>query len=94
MSFEKAFKANQDEKIQEAIEQEVAAKEDVKMARKAIKTKEKEKEEMFKQKEIEILGTKRDLKAAIARRKASTQTKLALQGIDPLPKVGNLYPKC
>ena len=46
-----------------------------------------------KQKKVEILGTKWDLKAAIARRKASTQTKLALEGIDPVPKVGNLMLK-
>ena len=88
MSFEKAFKEDHDEKIQEAIEKEVAAKEDVKDANKAIKTGNKERKELFKQKEEEKAAENRNLKAAISRRKAATQTLLALQGKDPVPKVG------
>ena len=51
---------------------------------------------MWKQKEEEKAAENRNLKAAISRRKAATQTLLALKGIDPVPKdpkVGNLYLK-
>ena len=85
MSFETAFKADQDEKIREAEANEEAAKIDVKEARNAIKTGNKERKELLQQKAAE----NRTLKAAISRRKAATQTRLALQGLDPEPKVKN-----
>ena len=83
---------DQDGEVQAAIEQEKTAIEDVKNAYKAKKTGEKERKKLWKQKE-EKASQNRNLKAAISRRKAATQTLLALQGKDPVPKVGNLYLK-
>ena len=82
------FKDPEDQDVQAAIEQEKTAIEDVKNAYKAKKTGEKERKKLFKQKEEEKAAENRNLKAAIARRKAATQTLLALQGQDPVPKVG------
>ena len=44
---------------------------------------------MAKQEEDEKAAQNRNLKAAISRRKAASQTLLALQGLDPEPKVRN-----
>ena len=80
---------NQEDKVQEAIEQEEACKEDVKNANMAKKTGEKERKKLWKQKEEEKKAENRNLKAAISRRKAATQTRMALEGKDPEPpKVG------
>ena len=84
---------DQDGEIQAAIKLEDAAKEDVKKAYKAKKTGEKDRKNLWKQKEEEKAAESRNLKAAISRRKAATQTLLALKGIDPVPKVGNSYLK-
>ena len=65
----------------------------VKNAYKAKKTGEKERKKLWKEKEEEKAAENRNLKAAISRRNAATQTLLALQGKDPVPKVGNLYLK-
>ena len=88
-----SFKDNE-AAIQEAEENEEAAIIAVKEARKKKDKKEKErkKEEQVRkkaleQKDEEVKGANRDLKAAIARRKAANQTKLAAQGLDPEPKV-------
>ena len=83
------FKDPEDEDVQAAIQQEKTAIEDVKNAYKAKKNGEKERKKLWKQKEEEKAAQNRNLKAAISRRKAATQTLLALQGIDPVPKVGN-----
>jgi hypothetical protein len=83
----------EDGKVQAAIEQENAAKEDVKNARKAIKTGNRERKELLKQQKEQEAAENRNLKAAMSRKKAATQTKLALQGIDPVPKVGNFIQK-
>ena len=79
----------ENQEVQAAIEQEKAAKEDVKNAYKAIKTGDKERKKLWKEKEEEKGTENRNLKAAISRRKAATQTRLALQGLDPEPKVRN-----
>ena len=84
------FKDPEDEDVQAAIQQEKTAIEDVKNAYKAKKAGEKERKKLWKQKEEEKAAQNRNLKAAISRRKAATQTLLALQGKDPVPKVGNL----
>ena len=82
-----SFKDN--EAIQEAEENEKAAQIDVKEAYKMIRVKEKERKIALEEKDEEVNGAHRNLKAAKARRKAATQTKLALKGIDPVPKVRN-----
>ena len=81
----------EDQDVQAAIEQEKTAKEDVKNAYKAKKAGEKERKKLWKEKEEEKAAENRNLKAAISRRKAVTQTLMALKGIDPVPKVGKSY---
>ena len=83
-----SFKDNE-AAIQEAEENKEAARIDVKEALKKKQKKEKERKKAMKEKDEEVKGADREFKAAIARRKAATQTKLAIQGLDPEPKVRN-----
>ena len=81
-----SFKDNEAIREAKAIEEDARA--DVKEARNHLNIKQKEKKSLVK--DAEIATANHNFKAAIARRKAATQTRLASEGKDPEPKkVGN-----